>query len=1265
MRRLTSPLTVLPVIMLWMLIVSVSGQTMGNLASEVVSLDGNDWRLITDPTNVGLSQAWYNSIRPGAVTTRVPWVIQEKYPGYHGVAWYWHTFTAPINPHAAGKYLLRFWSVGYKGTVWLNGVNIGEHEGADTPFVLDATAAINPGGSNLVAVRVVDPTQSGIDGLIRSQIPGGKVFPHAGIEDSVELLVYPAIYFEDLYVKPSSATGIITIEATVQNTLGISTTGNFACSVSPTDMSSNISATLSPGSNILQTNLLVEDPHLWDLDDPFLYHVTANIWQDGSDSYDQRVVRSGFRDFRVENGHFRLNGRRIFLRCAHTGQQDPIGIRVAYDPDWPLDDIRMMKAMGFNSIRFFQALGYRRQLEFCDEYGFLVYEEARGGWLIDYAAGAYEQRRDNVIGEMILRDRNHPSVVMWGLLNESPWAIYPNSAEFNHASGSLALIRSLDDSRVVMLSSGRWDTQIGIGSVSNPGSNIWQCLLGNETPGALPITPYCQPGGPPPAPPAVPIAGYVGPMGDIHVYPRVPHTAEIINFLRTVGAGTKNVFITEYGIASTMDLPRMCELYQQYGFSHMEYAHGFQNRLNLFMNDWDRWNLSECFGEPSNYFHQCFLYNSSQRLVGINALRANPDVMGYSLTAAVDTWNAGEGVFSMFREEKPGMPEAISDGFASLRWCLFAEPGHVYRNGPLHLDAVLANEDAIAPGYYWISLKVYGPDETQVFDRHIYQLIPDPQGSGEPPLTLDILSEDIIADWPEGEYRFTASFDDPAIEPTGSEIKFYVTDAATMPAVSSEVVLWGQDETLYNYLVSHGISVRQFAGEPQTDPELILVGRQPASPGSQAAFDDLTSRIDQGSTVLFLCPEVFSDGSNPTAYVPLSSKGTPASEFQTSFVYPKDIWAKQHPIFAGMPAGGVMDYTYYRELFADALWQNQDTPAEAVAGAIANSFSYYSGLRIGLYNRGQGSFILNMFQIRENLGVNPAAERLLRNMLGYLGEKIYLLGDLDRDHRVDESDFSSFASQWQMNGFQTNSQWDHQAGFEAIWDAVTNPAMVWGYGVFTGGPYSGWNIYTGQWTDSFIGFKGWILDGPDDWGSCNIHNRDDVFTNPNWFPGVGMSWRPFQAGIFTPWVNSNAAPGVRFTAPVTDEYEVNIEFENRVPTGSPTGVYVLVNGSEVLNTVISGFTESNPPSPANLADYTINSLPLQAGETITFGVYTVSGQLGGHIVGVDAVISGTSLICGGPGFVYLDADLDKNCAVDFLDFAILADNWLADNTTIE
>jgi hypothetical protein len=83
-----------------------------------------------------------------------------------------------------------------------------------------------------------------------------------------------------------------------------------------------------------------------------------------------------------------------------------------------------------------------------------------------------------------------------------------------------------------------------------------------------------------------------------------------------------------------------------------------------------------------------------------------------------------------------------------------------------------------------------------------------------------------------------------------------------------------------------------------------------------------------------------------------------------------------------------MDYTFYREIIPDVIWSGQDAPSEVVAGAIKASQDYSSGLLVSVYHLGTGRFILNSLRIRENLGRDPVAERLLRNMLRYAAREV-------------------------------------------------------------------------------------------------------------------------------------------------------------------------------------------------------------------------------------------------------------------------------------
>ncbi|MGA2259696.1 MAG: glycoside hydrolase family 2 TIM barrel-domain containing protein, partial [Thermoguttaceae bacterium] len=831
-----------------------------------------------------------------------------------------------------------------------------------------------------------------------------------------------------------------------------------------------------PGQSVVQSQLRLDNPRLWELSDPFLYRITARISRAGSGLFDEQSVHCGFRDFRFENGAFRLNGRRIYLRCSHTGNCCPIGLELPHDPDFLRRDLVNAKAMRFNAIRFIAGVAKRYQLDLCDEIGLMVYEEPYAAWCMSDSPKFAHRYDDSALG-MVLRDRNHPSLAMWGLLNETP-----DGPVFRHALNFLSALRERDDSRMVMLNSGRWDNSngriSGIEGWHPPGRDdpcvtlnvsdhvvkalgiTWApgqhdgfinlrgagteskyhgaiavrkgdtidcvCGFGNNDYGAdttaLSIAvrssaghtwnaardfssrqnpngvwSYGQCSAAPnpradtfarfPAQPSVVAIGSLSNPGstvwedvldDKHPYQGVPHTAGIIQTLRTLGDNGKPLFISEYGIGSAVDLLRVVRLYEQAGKPDVDDAQLYRQLRDRFLADWQRWKMSEAFDRPEDFFAQSNARMAAQRLLGLNAIRANPNVVGHSVTGTVDQGMTGEGLWTTFRELKPGTVDALFDSFAPLRWCLFAEPVNVYRRTPVRLEARLANEDALPPGQYPVRLQVVGPGTTHIWQQTLTVTIPETKDKSEPPMVLPVFDQPVVIDGPAGKYQFSATFQRGAAA-AGEVVEFYVADPAPPLGIDAEVVVWGDDAGLDQWLREHGIRSRPFSPTAPLGRELIVATARPPAPGGAAVFAELARRVARGATVVFLCPAVFAQGNEKTAWLPLIRKGDLAE--LPSWLYHKDEWAKRHPIFAGLPAGGLMDYTFYRELIPQSAFTDLDPPAEAVAAGINASCGYSSGLLVAVFPLGAGEFVLNSLHIRENLGHHPAADRLLLNML--------------------------------------------------------------------------------------------------------------------------------------------------------------------------------------------------------------------------------------------------------------------------------------------
>jgi hypothetical protein len=202
-----------------------------------------------------------------------------------------------------------------------------------------------------------------------------------------------------------------------------------------------------------------------------------------------------------------------------------------------------------------------------------------------------------------------------------------------------------------------------------------------------------------------------------------------------------------------------------------------------------------------------------------------------------------------------------------------------------------------------------------------------------------------------------------------------------MPAVPTEVVLFGEDPGLAQWLAERGIRAQALGGE-QTAREVVLASGAP--PQDPAAWAELARHMARGSTVIFLQPGVLQRGDNPVGWLPLESKGR--FVHIGGWLYLADEWAKNHAIFEGLPSGGLMDYTYYREIIPNTVFADLEAPAEAVAGSMKTSQDYASGLLVAVYSCGAGRFVLNALYVRESLGSHPAAERLLRNLLNWAAQ---------------------------------------------------------------------------------------------------------------------------------------------------------------------------------------------------------------------------------------------------------------------------------------
>ncbi len=951
-------------------------------ARQVIALEGDGWLLACDPKNEGREQAWWKQPSAEAQAVAIPSIIQETFPGYHGVVWYWRPVEVPEHPVASGRYLLRFGAVDYLAGVYVNDTLVGSHEGGETPFTLDITDAVKPGAANMLSVRVLNPGGERIDGIALDETPHrnkrptlvvGSMLAYGGIIEPVDLLMVPPVYIDSLFVRADWKTGECKVEAIVKNATknplvsarlqfqaGPAAEGGAACA------ETSIAPSFAPGESSAVASVQVPRHRLWGLEDPYLYTLAAKLSSAAGVS-DALSVRFGFRELRVDAGYFHLNGKRIFLKSSHTGNHCPAGqiLPPRQAPDLLRKDLLYMKSSGFNTIRFIAGIAHPWQLDLCDEIGLMAYQETLAGWcLADSPEMA--KRFDLSIRETLLRDRNHPSFTIFGLLNETQ-----DGPVFRHAVDSLALVRSIDDTRLTLLDSGRWDGQFNIGSLSNPGGREWEFQWGVDDPGydASKGAKWGQ------------FGGYIVGAGDAHVYPGTPHTPEIESGIRNLGKESKPVFLSEYGIGSLMNAIRELRHYEQNGLrADLEDVKYLQNTVDRFNADWQRFGMDGVYPFPEDMLRESQRLHGRQRTLGFDLIRSNPKICGYNLTGLLDHGFTGEGLWSYWREWKPGIVDVLQDGWAPLRWCLFAAPMHAYLGRPIRLEAILANEDALPAGEYPVTLRVVGP--AGIAWEKTASVTVTPEG----PLAIPVCSEDVTLHGPAGEYTLAANLERGGA-PLGGRLTFHLSSAVTAPGAPSACLAWGVPEPVLAWLQAHGVTCSPFEGAPDDARQVILVGEGTDELGARIA---LMKRVARGSTVLFLSPKALKRGDNAVGWLPLKNKGR-GYDF-SDWLYHKECVAKPHAIFEGLPGRGLMDWDYFGPVIPHFIIEGADVPDETAAVAFALCHSappggYASGVLNGWYRFGSGWFMANSLAVLENVDKHPAADQLLLNMIACAAQK--------------------------------------------------------------------------------------------------------------------------------------------------------------------------------------------------------------------------------------------------------------------------------------
>ena len=370
----------------------------------------------TDPSTAGWSEI------------RVPfaWNAGDDSPESQrgGVAWYRKDFRVPADLRGR-DFSVRFESVNYRATVFLNGRELGQHEGASIPFELPASGLDRTGVNRLVVRTDSRRSNTDLPPMTDSEVtglPGGGWWNYGGLLREVYLRHYDSVDVEELLARPEldcrSCSATVLVRAKLRNAGRRRVKVRFQARVGRQAIDSR-TVSIAPGrTREVRGKVTIDDPRLWELDRPYLYPVRAEATRDGRtlSAYSTHI---GVRKLDVDpEGRFLLNERRVRLRGASLHEDDP-AVGAALSPRKRAALFGDLEALGANFTRAHYPL-HPQFLELADRRGVLVWDQIPF-YRIRESTMVLRSVRDKGIRylrETVARDQNHASVMAFSVANE-------------------------------------------------------------------------------------------------------------------------------------------------------------------------------------------------------------------------------------------------------------------------------------------------------------------------------------------------------------------------------------------------------------------------------------------------------------------------------------------------------------------------------------------------------------------------------------------------------------------------------------------------------------------------------------------------------------------------------------------------------------------------------------------------------------------------------------------------------------------------------
>lgn len=445
-----------------------------NIHRAKFNLDGF-WNFKPDPEQVGHIEKWYLEVLEGEThKIAIPgsWneqLAEQGFKNYIGRAWHETFFTLPEKLIQDQRIWIRIGAADHKAEVWINGKNVGSHEGGYLPFSFEITEAL---GHNDEINRLVICVDSTLDMHTLPQDVDPKSYPY-NTKSYQRRHLFPPTRFDffpyggltrpvDIFTTPKNFISDIKIDSGLDGSVSLkidSTDESLVYRVVLKDMEEKVVASNTfenASGSVLNLKLASKDVHPWSPSNPHLYTLKVELIKDDS-CIDVYYEDFGIREITINNGTIYLNGRKLFMNGFGKHEDFPIVGRGQFRPGY-IRDFELMRWIGSNSFRTSHYPYDDEIIRLADKLGFLVINEVPA-----VSLGFWSDKFDDLkplldnhkrsISELIDRDYNRPSVISWSVTNEpNLWAEehYQNEASKKYFKELYNHTKDIDSSRPIM-----------------------------------------------------------------------------------------------------------------------------------------------------------------------------------------------------------------------------------------------------------------------------------------------------------------------------------------------------------------------------------------------------------------------------------------------------------------------------------------------------------------------------------------------------------------------------------------------------------------------------------------------------------------------------------------------------------------------------------------------------------------------------------------------------------------------------------------------